>query len=97
MKDGFLKDVAKAIRDDCKLRELQGRERWLDEHELPAVFQGLQSAELRSNLNHGFGAKIAALYGAPEMDDRWFWRVFDADAAAQAWRKGLVESLWAAL
>lgn len=112
MKEGFVKDVANAIRDDLKQHKLKQRKltqrklkqckltqraRWLDEHELPTVFQGLQNTELRNHLNRGFGDKIAALYGDPAMDDRWFWRVFEADADAQAWRKRLVESLWAVL
>ncbi len=51
MKEGFLKDVAKDVREDFKQRrrkrrkrgKLEMRERWLEEHELPAIFQGLQS------------------------------------------------------
>lgn len=97
MKGGFVKDVGSATRDDLKRRKRDQRERWLEEEELPAVFQGLRNTEFRNRLNHGFGANIASLYGDKGIDDPCFWRVFEEDAAAQEWRNALVESLWAVL
>jgi hypothetical protein len=57
-------------------RKLKARERWLDESDLPEIFQGLKNPELRRRLNHGFGPKIAELYSS-KVDDIWFHRVFD--------------------
>ncbi|XXY52218.1 hypothetical protein WME91_13890 [Sorangium sp. So ce269] len=77
--------------------KLRTRERWLEESELPAVFQGLRNAAFRNRLNRGFGASIAELYSSRDVDDHWFYRVFETDAAAKVWRERLVESLWAVL
>ena len=73
------------------------RERRLEASELPAVFQGMAHSTHHHHLRRGFGTKIAELFADKALNDIYFHRVFDADPAASAWRRGLVESLWAVL
>ena len=94
---GFRQRKIKGAWTSSALKRPRTRERWLEESELPAVFQGMAHSTHRHHLRRGFGTKIAELFADKALNDIYFQSVFDADPVAAAWRRGLVESLWAVL